>query len=68
MGRLSLQDAYYIRPLYQDWKTQQIYLIHRNKHREAAKLGRQRNSYQIKEEKKSSEKRTKLNGDKLTTR
>ena len=32
-------------------KSEQLYLIHRNKHREAAKLRRQRNMVQIKEEK-----------------
>ena len=32
----------YIRPHYQDTKSKQLYLIHRNKHREAAKIRRQR--------------------------
>ena len=37
-------------------ESKQLYLIHRNKHREAAKLRRQRNMVQIKEQKKTSEK------------
>ena len=32
-----IKDTYYIRPCYQDPESQQPYLIHRNKHREAAK-------------------------------
>ena len=32
---------YYIRPHYQDMESKQLYLIHRNKHREAAKQGDQ---------------------------
>ena len=35
--------------------TKQLYLIHRNKHREAAKM-RQRNMSQLKEQNKTSEK------------
>ena len=38
--------TYYIRTLYQDMESQQFYLIHRNKHREAAKMRRQRNMVQ----------------------
>ena len=30
--------TYYIRPHYQDTKSNQLYIIHRNKHREAAKV------------------------------
>ena len=44
-GRLchwTLQDTNYIRPHYQDTESKQLYLIHRNKHREAAKIRRQR--------------------------
>lgn len=33
------QVTYYIRPPYQDWESKQIYIIHRNKHNEAAKWG-----------------------------
>ena len=43
---LDLQDTYYIRPYYQDTESKQLYLIHRNKHREAAKMRRQRNRAQ----------------------
>ena len=49
-------ETYYICPPCQDWKIQKIYLIHRNKHREAAKIGRQRNMSQMKEQEKSPEK------------
>ena len=38
-----IKDTYYIRPCYQDPESQQPYLIHRNKHREAAKMRRQGN-------------------------
>ena len=37
-----MQDSYYIRAHYQDMESKQLYLIHRNKHREAAKMRRQR--------------------------
>ena len=47
---------YYIRPLRQDWKIWQMYLIHRNKHREAAKMRRQRNISQMKDQENTSEK------------
>ena len=59
IGRLyhwTLQDTYYIRPHYQDRESEQIYLIHRHKHREAAKTGRQRNVTQMKEQIKTIEK------------
>ena len=36
-------------------ESRQLYLIHRNKHREAAKLGRQRNMAQMKEQNKPPE-------------
>ena len=47
---MSLQDTYYIRPYYQNMESKQLYLIHRNKHREAAKMRRQRNRAQMKEQ------------------
>ena len=53
---LTLQDTYYIRPHYQDTESKQFYLIHRNKHREAAKVRRQRNMSQMKEQIKTPEK------------
>ena len=37
-------------------ESQQLYLIHRNKHREAAKMRRQRNMAQMKEQNKTPEK------------
>ena len=52
----TLQDTYYIRPHYQDMESKQLYLIHRNKYREAAKMGRQRNMAQMKEQIKTPEK------------
>ena len=58
-GRLchwTLQDTYYIRPHYQDTESKQLYLMHRNKHKEAAKTRRQRNIAQMKEQIKTSEK------------
>ena len=42
--------TYYIRPHYQDTKSKQLYIIHRNKHREAAKMRRQRKVAQMKEQ------------------
>ena len=59
MGRLchwTLQDTYYIKPHYQDRESLQLYLIHRNKHREAATMRRQRNMTQMKEQIKTPEK------------
>ena len=59
IGRLyhwTLQDTYYIRPHYQDRESEQIYLIHRHKHREAAKTGRQRNITQMNKQTKTLEK------------
>ena len=58
-GRLchwTLEDTYYIRPHYQDTESKQLYLIHRNKHREAVKTMRQRNMAQMKEQIKTPEK------------
>ena len=37
-------------------ESKQLYLLHRNKHREAAKLRRQRNMAQMKEQNKTPEK------------
>ena len=37
-------------------ESQKLYLIHRNKHREAAKMGIQRNMAQMKEQTKTPEK------------
>ena len=48
--------TYYIRPYYQDRDSQQIYLIHRSKCREAAKMKRQRHMAQMKEQIKTPEK------------
>ena len=42
------KDTYYIRPHYQYTESKQLYLIQRNKHREAAKIRRQRNMTQMK--------------------
>ena len=47
---------FYNRPCYYDSKSKQLYLMHRNKHREAAKLRRQRNMAQMKEQNKTLEK------------
>ena len=69
IGRLwhwTLQDTYYIRPHYQDTKSKQLYLIHRNKHREAAKMRRQSNMAQMKQQIKTPEKE--LNRDKQSIR
>ena len=51
-----LQDTYFIRPYYQARESEQLYLIHRKKHREAAKMRRQRNMAQMKEKIKTPEK------------
>ena len=53
---LDPKGHYYIRPHYQDMESKQLYLIHRNKHREAAKTRRQRNRLQMKELIKTPEK------------
>ena len=52
----TLQDTYYIKPHYQDTESKQLYLIHRNKHRETAKIRRQRNMAQVKEQINTPEK------------
>ena len=52
---------------YQEMESKQLYLIHRNKHREAAKMRGQRNMAQMKEHIKTPEK-AKQNGDKQSIR
>ena len=52
----TLQDTYYIRAHYQDKESKQLYLIHRNKHREAAKMRRQIYMVEMKEQIKTPEK------------
>ena len=44
------------RPCYKDRESKQLYLMHRNKHREAAKLRKQRYMAQMKEQNKTTEK------------
>ena len=56
MIREALQNTYYIRPHYQDTESKQLHLIHRNKHREAAKIRRQRNMAQMREQVKTPKK------------
>ena len=56
MGHWTLQDAYYNWPHYQDTESKQLYLTHRNKHREGVKTRRQRNMAQMKEQNKTPEK------------
>ena len=51
-----LQDTYYIRLYYQDTESKQLHLIHRYKHREVAKIRRQRNIAQMTEQNKTTEK------------
>ena len=67
LGRVDPKDTYYIRPHYQHMESKQLYLIHRNKHREAAKMRRLRNTAQIKEQIKSR-KRTKQKRDNQSIR
>ena len=47
---VTLQDTYDISPHCQDTESSQLYLIHRNKHRESAKMRKQRNMAQMREE------------------
>ena len=59
MGRLyhgTLQDTYYFRPHYQDTGSKQLYLLQINKYKELAKMRRQRNMAQMKEQNKTPEK------------
>ena len=51
----ALQSTCYIRPHYQDMESNQLYLKHRNKHREATQM-RQRNMNQMKEQIKTQKK------------
>ena len=51
----TLQDTYYIRPHYQDTESKQLYLIYRNKHREAAKQETKKHAH-MKEQIKTPEK------------
>ena len=52
----ALQDIDYTRPHYPDRESKQLYLIHRNTHKEVAKMKRQRNTAQMKEQIKTPEK------------
>ena len=56
MCHRNLQDTNDIRPHYQDTESKQLYLIHKNKHREAVKTRRQRTMAQMKEQIKTPEK------------
>ena len=47
---------FYIRLRYEDGESKQLYLIHKHKHREAAKMRRQRNMAQMEEQNKTPEK------------
>ena len=52
---IQLTDVlFYSRPHYKDRESKQLYLIHRNKYREAAKMRRQRNMAQMKEQNKTA--------------
>ena len=53
---VPLDPTGYPLPHYQDMESKQLYLIHRNKHKEAAKMRRQRNMAQMKEQTKIPEK------------
>ena len=55
-GGCALKDTCYIRAHYQDTESKQLYLIHRNKHKEAAKMMRQRDMAHMKEQIKTPEK------------
>ena len=52
----DIQDTYYIRPHNKDTESKQLYIIHRNIHREAAKMKRHRNMAQMKVQIKTPEK------------
>ena len=56
MCHWTLHDIYYSRPHYKDTESKQLYLIDRNKHIEVAKMRRQRNVAQMKEQVKTPEK------------
>ena len=51
---------YYMRPGYQDRESEQFYLMHRNKHREAAKMRIPKNKTQMKEQVKTPEKEIRI--------
>ena len=51
----AVPDTYCIKAHYQDTESKQLYLIYRNKYREAAKMRRQRNMAQMKEQTKTAE-------------
>ena len=53
--RLPKAPPHTMYQVHQDRESKQLYLIHRNKHREAAKLRRQRNMAQMKEKNKIPE-------------
>ena len=57
------QNTYYIRPFYQDQEKWQLYLIYRNKYREADKMRKQRSMSPMKEQNKTPDKE--LNKGKL---
>ena len=65
---MTLQDTYYIRPCYQDAESKKLYLIHRNKHREAARMRRQKKYGPNERTDQNSIKRTTQNGDKQSVR
>ena len=54
-----LYDTYFIKPrrgYIKLYYAQELYLIHRNKHKEVAKMRKQRNTSQMNEENKTPEK------------
>ena len=53
---LGLKGHLLFRSLYQACETQQLYLTHRNKHREAVTMRKQRNMAQMKEQNKIQKK------------
>ena len=63
MCHWTLQGTNFIRPHYQDTESKQFYLMHRNKHREATKMRRQKNMAQMKEQIRTPE--NKLNKIKI---
>ena len=56
MSHTVYKCLFYNRPCYKDRESKKLYLKHRNKHREADKLRRQRNGAQMKEQNKTPEK------------
>lgn len=49
---LGLTITFYMRPLFQNWETLLIYLLHRNKYKDLGKMRRQRNTFQMKDKPK----------------